>query len=129
MLSGEFERKLKRLNRNIRVWCGDSNRAAGVYHIDSQGQYNEICGCDKNYLPEHTEFNEKGGILRGGWRRVVRVLIQMKLVDRRHAEKVFQTHFPYAVRKPTPPAPKPVNSAIEKIAGRLGGKVVYGSGQ
>lgn len=100
MLSGEFQRKLRSLNRKLRVFCGDSSTTpAGIFLLTPDG-YEDIMGVDKNYVPEHSEFNENGSIRKGGWRRVLRLLIQRRLIDRWHAERVFNTHLEYAPRIP-----------------------------
>jgi hypothetical protein len=101
MLSGEFERNLRKLNPKIRIFCGDNDkRPAGVWYYTGQGQYEEICGVDKNFVPELSTFDNKGHILKGGWRRVLRLLINKNLVDRRHAERLFRTHLEYMPNKP-----------------------------
>lgn len=98
MLSGEFERKLRRLNRRLHIFCGDSSRTpAGVFHEASweEDGYEDICGIDKSFVPEHSEFNENGTMRKGGWRRVLKLLINRRLIERRTAERVFNTHLEY----------------------------------
>jgi len=97
MLSGELERKLRRISRGkVRIYCGDNeNHPAGVYFVE-KGEFIEICGIDKNWIPEHRQTYLDGRIKKGGWRRVLKILIQRKLVDRRYAEKVFGTHLAFA---------------------------------
>lgn len=94
MLSGEFQRKLRRLNPELRIWCGnDDSKAAGLYQV-VKNEYDAIMGVDKNYIPEWPSYDEKGHIVLSGWRRVLNVLIfQKKLVDLRYTEKVFRTRF------------------------------------
>jgi hypothetical protein len=95
MLSGTFERKLRKLNRKLRIFCRDnSGTPAGIFLLTPDG-YEDICGIDKNYVPEHSEFNENGTLRKGGWRRVLRLLINRRLVDRFYAEKIFNTHLEY----------------------------------
>lgn len=96
MLAGEFARKLRSLNKQLRIWCGDNDKFPASVFIVKEGEFEQMCGCDKNWVPEHTIFDEQGFITKGGWRRVLRVLIRAGLVDRRHAERVFMTHLPYA---------------------------------
>ena len=92
MLAGEFERKLRKLNPNLRIFCSDnSSRPAGIFTV-KRGEYTEICGIDKNYLPEHITYHEDGRIARSGWRRAVKILIKKGYIDRKEAEKVFNTH-------------------------------------
>lgn len=116
MLAGEFQRKIRQLNRNLRIWCGDTNHLpAGLFHV-ARGQYEQICGVDKNYVPEHTELAENGAIIRSGWRRTLRVLIKQRLINRRDAERVFGCNLPYGVRRPIRPAYKPKNDLIRKYS-------------
>lgn len=103
MLSGEFERKLRRLNRRLHVFCGNNpNLPAGVWYENAEEPdgYDHLCGIDKNYVPEHPIFREDGSLEKGGWRRVLKYLVQRRIVDRRYAEKVFSTHLEYAPRAP-----------------------------
>lgn len=99
MLSGEFERKLRKLNRKLRVFCGDDDGTPAGIHILTPDGWLQVMGCDKNWVGENVEFNENGRMVRSGWRRILRSLIQKRYVDRRTAERVFNTHLPYAARK------------------------------
>lgn len=93
MLSGDFARNLRILNRNLRVYCGnDDSKPAGLYQV-IDGEYRSICGVDKNYLPEFTIWDKKGHIIKSGWRRILDILILSKLVNRKQAMKVFRTYF------------------------------------
>jgi hypothetical protein len=99
MLSGEFERKLRRLNSNIRIFCGDdSSKAAGIYTVES-GEYKSICGIDKNELPEYTIYALDGSIVKSGFRRAIKVLINQGYIDRFEAEKEFGLKFEYKAPK------------------------------
>lgn len=101
MLASDFAAKLRRLNKNLRIYCGDNDsRLAGLYHVVN-GEYKDIIGVDKNYLTEWPVQDEQGRILKGGWRRVVRLLIEQGLVDRRQAERVFGTQIIGTRRPPT----------------------------
>jgi hypothetical protein len=103
MEPGVFERKLHRLNRRLHVFCGDSATTAAGIWLENPAEpdgYEHLCGIDKNEVPEHSYFNENGSLRKGGWRRVLRYLIQRRLVDRRFAEKLFSTHLEYAPRVP-----------------------------
>jgi hypothetical protein len=115
MLSGDFERKLRILNRNLRIFCGnDDKRAAGIFIVSRSGEYTEICGADKNYVPEFMEYSEDGHrIVRSGWRRILKILIGKGLVNRFKAEKVFGTHL-MGVRAPTRPQIRQ-DSALQKL--------------
>ena len=100
MLAGEFQRNLRRCTTKLRIFCGDNNeRPAGIYKVNHLGEYEEVCGIDKNYVPELTTQREDGLILKGGWRRAMNILIKAKLVEKRIAEKVFNTRFDFKPRK------------------------------
>lgn len=91
MLSGDFLRKLKKLNKNLTVLCGDDDtKPAGLY-LMFYGEPIHICGVDRNFVPEFPMTDEKGHIIRGGWRRVLNILVAKRLIDKRQAEKVFRT--------------------------------------
>ena len=114
MLSGEFQRKIRQLNKDLRIWCGDKDHLpAGLFRM-VRGEWETICGVDKNWVPEHTEFHPDGKIKKSGWRRVLRILIRQGLVERYRAEKVFQTHLPYGLRKVVRPKYEPKRDLINK---------------
>lgn len=99
MLAGDFQRKLRKVGPKLRIFCGnDDRRAAGIFHV-IRGEYTEICGVDKNILPEYSIREDNGNFIMGGWRRPLRILIKKGLIDRSKAERVFSTHLHY-------PAPK-----------------------
>lgn len=90
MEPGTFYRKLRSLNPQLKIWCGnDDSKPAGLF-IVKQNEFTEICGVDKQDIPEHTVFNEKGLIVKSGWRRTLRVLISQRLISEAKAEKVFK---------------------------------------
>jgi hypothetical protein len=96
MLSGTFAQKLRKLNKDVRIFCGDdSRRAAGLFIVLPDGEYQEICGVDKNQVPEWAIYDEKGRFIKAGWRRTLKVLIGKKLIDRKKAEKLFNADLSY----------------------------------
>jgi|WetSurMetagenome_2_1015567.scaffolds.fasta_scaffold1081100_1 hypothetical protein len=101
MLSGDFLKVLRKLNKKLRV-CSleNSKHAAGLYYIDPWEGYIAVCGVDKNYIPEQTEVDEVGHILKSGWRRVVNILLARKLTTREKVKQVwpsfFEQHVPAA---------------------------------
>lgn len=102
MMSGEFERNLRKLNHNLRIFCGDDdNKPAGI-HILTHDGWEQLMGCDKSWVSERAEFDIYGHMLRSGWRRVLQWLIKNDYVDRRHAERVFHAHLPYAKKIAVP---------------------------
>ena len=91
MLSGDFARNLRKLNRNLRIACGDDpTRPAGLFRVVN-GKYINICGIDKNFVRERPTYKPNGEILRSGWRRVLLMLVAEGLIKREAAEKVFNT--------------------------------------
>lgn len=93
MLAGDFARKLKKLNKHLHIYSsGDDRFAAGVYFYKGEGEYKEVCGVSKNYVPEYSVFTPQGLIKYGGWRRVLKILIKSGYCTKRDAEKVFRTH-------------------------------------
>ncbi|MGD9724883.1 MAG: hypothetical protein AB7V39_00545 [Nitrospiraceae bacterium] len=93
MFAGDFARKLRKLNPELRIWCGDdATKPAGLYYV-RRGEYRDICGVDKNYVPEYKVVRWNGSVVKQGWRDVLMVLIARKLVDRRKAERLFSTSF------------------------------------
>lgn len=86
LLSGEFERILRRLNPDLRVYCGnDGHRPAGLYLVKN-GQIEELGGVDKNFVPDQTILDKTGRIVKKGWRAVVLNLVSRRLV--RYADAV-----------------------------------------
>jgi len=96
MLAGDFARKLKKLNRNLNIYCVSDVewRHAGIFHV-VRGEFTEICGIDKNIVPEHSIFAPNGSHVKGGWRRALKILINKGLVNRSKAEKLFRTRLHY----------------------------------
>jgi len=94
MLSGDFQKAVRKLNPSLRI-CSleNSNHAAGLYYIDPYEGYIAVCGVDKNYLPERTEVDEVGHILKSGWRRVVNILLARKLTTRERVKKIWPSFF------------------------------------
>lgn len=94
MLAGDFAKKLKKLNPRLRICSLDNSEyAAGLHYVDPYEGYISICGIDKNYVPERTEVDEVGHILKSGWRRVVNILLARGLTTRERVKKVFGPSF------------------------------------
>lgn len=137
MLSGDFARNLKKLNPNLRIYCGDdANRPATLYYSkynmgfeQDPEDYIEICGVDKNYLPEDPITDGRSHIVKGGWRRVLNFLIARKLVDKQKAEKLFQTGFDRAAMMPIDSDSDPILRAIKDAQNRGRGLMKIGDGE
>ena len=89
MLPGDFICKLRKLNRKLRIYClDDKTKPAGLYYVE-RSEYVPVCSVDKNEIPKHAIANEQNKIIKSGWQRTLRVLIQKRLTTKREAEKVF----------------------------------------
>lgn len=94
MLSGDFAKKIKKLNPRLRICSLEGSKyAAGLHYIDPYEGYISICGVDKNYVPERTEVDKVGHILNSGWRRVVNILLARGLTTRERVKRVFGASF------------------------------------
>ena len=93
MYGGEFQRCLRRLNPKLRICCGETSHAAGIYYIDPQEGYITVCGVDKGFVPVATTVDEVGHILKSGWYRVVMILLARKLTTPRQVQKVWPNFF------------------------------------
>lgn len=101
MLAGDFQRKLRKLNPRLHIYSrGYNDWPAGIFHVVG-GEYTEICGIDKNIVPEYSVYKETGAHYKGGWRRALKLLIKQGLIDRRNAEKLFRTTLNYGRKKKT----------------------------
>lgn len=96
MLAGDFARKIKKLNKKIKVACGnDDTRPASLYYVDHHGEEEAICGIDKNEVPEWPITNANGSLFKAGWRRTLRILIGRGLVDKYEAQRLFHADLNY----------------------------------
>lgn len=88
--TGAFYRNLKKLNPNLRICSFDDNgKLAGLFIRDHDGDaYFDICGVDKQFVPEYTEWDAQGHIIKSGWRRVYQILAQLKLTTPERIQKV-----------------------------------------
>jgi hypothetical protein len=91
MLSGDFQLKLRRLNPKLRIFCGeDVSKPAGICHKTQEGDYDAVCGIDKNWIPSFPIRNtETGKFIKGGWVRAVSILCDLRLIDRYASYKEF----------------------------------------
>ena len=124
MLAGDFERNLRKLNPNFRIYCGDNpSRPAGLYYKNG-GDLVHICGVDRNDIPEYTVWNGPF-ILLGGWRRVLKILVGKNLVSKYQVAKIFGVHLEYGNRPKQPRWTDPIKEAL-KEAYRQGSKKAEG---
>lgn len=110
LLSGEFERLLRRLNPDLHIYCGDaSNRPAGLYLVKN-GQIIELGGVDKNFVPDQTIIDKQGRIVKKGWRAVLLNLVAQRIV--RYADAVRE--IPELRERVEPVSPEKEEREIDK---------------
>lgn len=89
----DFERKLKKLNRNISIYSGkDITRPAGVWIRIATwegGEYEELCGVEKVNLREFPTYNRNGKMLTGGWHRVLYLLYAKGYIELAQSRRYF----------------------------------------
>jgi hypothetical protein len=93
MLSGDFLHKIKKLNPKLNIFQGDTNKLAGIYYVDYQGEYIPVCGIDKSEVPQWSEYDTKGHIVKSGWYRAVSIIYNQKLATRDSIKKQFGSGF------------------------------------
>lgn len=117
MMPGVLYRKLRSLNPRIRIYVADGSAIAGVYVISpDRCELEHVCGVDANDVPEHVEYNLDGTHRKGGWRRVLKSLIQKGYIDRWAAQRVFNTYLEY--RTPRRSYEKPKIKSREEMTDR-----------
>lgn len=118
MFAFEFQRRIKRLNPKLRIYCSDRmDTPAGLYIIASNGEYEELCGVDKGYINEWPSYDRYGKMLKGGWRRVLHLLVSKRLVDRRKSYLHFG-HWDIHREPPFVTELSPIDSAISELQSR-----------
>lgn len=98
-MAGDFLRRLRILNPKLKVFASsDPTKLAGIYHIgwdktlDEYG-YWDICGIDKNWIPEYPEYDSKGHMVKSGWYRVCLILEQQGFTTKELVKKAFGSGF------------------------------------
>ena len=90
MMPGLFQRNLRKLNKELRIFCGDSETTpAGLYRVTSDGEYEELCGVDKNDVREWPTYTRQGKMVKGGWHRVLTLLISKNLINKEESYRYF----------------------------------------
>lgn len=92
LTTGTWLRVLRALNPRLRVYCGESNRLAGLYVVN-HGEVEDICGVDKSYVPCYTKFDDGGHVVKSGWRRVIWILLSIGYVNRQTVKRVIPGFF------------------------------------
>lgn len=97
MLYIDLLQKLKRLNSRIFVLGDDTHpeKPYGIYlrHRDGAAEPKHLCGINSNLIavPELTHRRWDGYILVQGWRRILRILGEKKVINFDEAERLFKT--------------------------------------
>lgn len=89
MTLGEFSRKLKKLNKNLRVFARDTGKPAGI-NLLYEDEWVNVCSIDKNEIPMFPIRDKDGRYIKGGWRRALKELINRRLINRNEAQRVFR---------------------------------------
>lgn len=91
MFIGNFIQKIRKLNRKLCfISASDTAKPIGLYQY-TDNNINHICGVDRGFIPEFIVYDKKGRIIKGGWRRVLMILLQKKLINKNKAEILFRT--------------------------------------
>lgn len=89
MMASDFQKKIRRLNSKLKINSfGDDSRPAALW-MYKDGEAMDICGVDKNWIMEFPTYDRYGKMIKGGWNRILVMLIGMKLIDRHASYKVF----------------------------------------
>jgi hypothetical protein len=114
MLSCDFHRKIRKLNPHFRIISNERpDFPAGLYYVDARTGPMQVCGVDKNYIPEHTIWN-KQFIAKGGWRRTLNIIHHKGLAPKRLIEKVFSTHLDVRKREARGKWVDPIQDALNQ---------------
>jgi hypothetical protein len=89
MMASDFNQKIKLLNRRLQITAGDDKSRPAALWMYKDGEVMDICGVDKNWIEEFPTYNQYGKMIKGGWNRILVMLIGMKLIDRHQSYKIF----------------------------------------
>lgn len=101
MLSSDFQKNLKKLNKNLRIIPNPNDSFPAGLYLHYMDELVHICGVDSNFVPEMTEADSKGHIVKAGWRRTLNILIGKGLIDKYQAQRVFKTEIKRGFKKIT----------------------------
>lgn len=94
--------KLRRLNPRLRVCQFEvSNHLPGIYYVHEREGIVDVCATDKGWVPAIPEFNQRGQMVKSGYRRVIFLLLHSKLTTREKVRKVFPSFFEQNYPAPT----------------------------
>lgn len=93
MYTKEFERKLKLLNPRLHIWYGnDDSKHANVWYDEPtyQGsEYYSLAGIPKHEVPEWSELNKQGRMVKGGWNRILKMLVSKGIISSHASYRYF----------------------------------------
>jgi hypothetical protein len=117
MLSGDFLNALRVLNPRLRVYSlGDNGKMAGIYYLDSEGHYQDVCAIDKNQIPEFPAYDDAGHLVKAGWRRAIFILLQNHLTTTRRIRRLWPGFFMRREPKIAPPAKDAISQRLSQMA-------------
>jgi len=87
-----FYSKIRKLNNHLQfIAPSDESKPVALYYINGN-KFEHICGVDRhNLVPEFPIYDKQGHMIKGGWRRVLMILLQKKLISKTKAEILFNT--------------------------------------
>lgn len=105
MLHGDFVKKLKSCNHRIEIPLPEScpwwypGKQAGMTSIwvgePFKGTSKKICAFHLGMIPEFTQIDDQGNIMRRGWRAILSKVARSKAVSKTKLERVFNATLDY----------------------------------
>jgi hypothetical protein len=89
MMASDFKAKLHKLNSRLQISAGDDAKRPAALWMYKDGEPMDICGVDKNWIQEFPTYDQYGKMIKGGWNRILVMLVSMKLIDRTKSYKIF----------------------------------------
>jgi hypothetical protein len=96
MITGDFQRKLKKLNPTLEVVMQPgSPNFPGLHYRDENGDFVKICAVAWNggWINEYSEYDEVGHVTHPGWRRAILSLLKHNIVTKEKVKKYFGQGF------------------------------------
>ena len=93
MLPGLFYRKLKKCNKDLKIYASRTLDTPSGLYVEKYGERKHICGVDNKDIPERHFSDQIGHVIKRGWRVTLQILINKHLIRQLDAEKIFDTKF------------------------------------
>jgi len=94
MLQVTWYKKLRALNPKLRVCQFEqSNHLPGIYYVDDREGIVDVCATDIGFVPALPMLDSRGGLVKSGYRRVIRILLELKLTTSAKVRSVFPGYF------------------------------------